>query len=46
MSETQYIESRIADFISESRRLTEVIKTKQLMIAELDSAIEQKRRAV
>ena len=46
MSETQYVESRIADFISESRRLTEVIKTKQLMIAELDSAIEQKRRAV
>jgi len=46
MSETQYVESRIADFLSESRRLSEVIKTKLLMIAELDSSIEQRRRAV
>ena len=46
MSEQQIIETRIADYISESRRLSEVIKTKQAIVAELDSAIEAKRRAV
>lgn len=46
MDEMQQIETRIADFIAESKRLSEVIKTKQLMVAELDSAIEAKRRAL
>ena len=44
MTEVQHIETRIADFISESRRLSEVIKTKQLVVAELDSAIQEKQR--
>jgi hypothetical protein len=43
MIESKIVE-RLSDYIAESKRLSEVIKTKQLIIAELDFEIEQKRR--